>query len=456
MRNRLSSLFLLSLLTLSLGCSNSRKNGNKLLLTIPDINPPAPTEASKPGPDSGLDKDTVSLLEALDIRVPEAAEAKKPEPVKPRPVREEIGEPEEVVIVSSGGLDNPVSRASKPATPAEEGRRGWFGFGKKKTPEAENTPSPAEVATPAKPEPSVATNEIVKPGTNPVAAEPPKTVPVPVPKPEPTIDDKGAKPIPTETPSAKPENKRGWFGLGRNTTKPSKATVPETAEAGTPVSINPVVPPEAKPAELDTPKEVVTKVEPPAEGTPEDEAEPKRDAPPPSPQIRAGLIINVQVSVLGKPEFNEVSRRINSIGEVSLPLLGNVKLVEMTLEEASILIKKKYGEFIRNPDVQLSFVYDESDSGTSPWGYISVLGRVRQPGRINLPPSQVMTLSEAIRLAGGFDTSAKTKEIKIRRAKKEGGVEEISFDMRSIGKAGHARDLTLYPRDTVYVPETWF
>lgn len=84
---------------------------------------------------------------------------------------------------------------------------------------------------------------------------------------------------------------------------------------------------------------------------------------------------------------------------------------------------------------------------------IFILGQVKNPGAIPVPPDQELTASRAISLCGGFERYSRQDAVQILRPNAPVKV----VDVRAVleGKQG-AVDAKLLPGDTVFVPETRF
>ena len=82
---------------------------------------------------------------------------------------------------------------------------------------------------------------------------------------------------------------------------------------------------------------------------------------------------------------------------------------------------------------------------------IYVIGKVTRPGAINLPSQEVLTVSKAISLAGGFDRFADQSGVQLVRT---GQVAPI--DVKGILSGKKLEDPVLRQGDTVYVPEAKF
>lgn len=170
-------------------------------------------------------------------------------------------------------------------------------------------------------------------------------------------------------------------------------------------------------------------------------------------QLRPGLTVNVQVLVTGQKEIDEKSRRISESGFITLPLVGDVLVDSMTILEAQVVLKVLYGKFFVSPQVIVECLMETGDTAVSPWGYVTILGRVKKPGQVNMPPTRELTVSRAIQLAGGLDTSARSDAIRVTRMRANKS-ERFEVDLDLIGKRGQTKDdVQLLPGDIVYVPE---
>lgn len=170
------------------------------------------------------------------------------------------------------------------------------------------------------------------------------------------------------------------------------------------------------------------------------------------PRLKPGLMLSVAVYVAGKKEHDEPDKRVSNEGNIALPLIGSVRVDQYTLDEVSRELEKRYAEYMVKPQVIVEFVGGASLQASSPWGYVMVMGRVRSPGRVPLPPTRDLTVSGALQAAGGLDTSASDTDIRVTR---KADVRKIN--LRVIDKPGHlGEDLTLEAGDVIFVPEKLF
>ncbi len=174
-------------------------------------------------------------------------------------------------------------------------------------------------------------------------------------------------------------------------------------------------------------------------------------------RLRSGLTISVTVLVGGKMEISEPAKRISEGGTIVLPLLGEVTVADLTLDGLRIQLSQNYRQYFVEPQVILDFAPDAGSGEISPWGFITVLGRVKAPGRVALPATRDLTVSGAIQKAGGFDTSAKMNAILVSRPLPDGNIETRNVNLNAVGKSGRLEeDITLEADDVVYVPESMF
>jgi protein involved in polysaccharide export with SLBB domain len=191
----------------------------------------------------------------------------------------------------------------------------------------------------------------------------------------------------------------------------------------------------------------------PAVAATEPTTEEERDR---SPLLRPGQMIRTTVFVAGKREIDAEVKRVSDNSVLDMPFIGNVSVSGQTLADLNATLQNRYKEFFINPQVVAEFLLEDNEDAVSPWGSVTVLGRVMTEGRVNIPPTQDLTLSAAIQQAGGFNTSAKTSAILITRRNADGKTERITVDFKSLGKRGDPEnDVILKPGDRIFVPESW-
>jgi protein involved in polysaccharide export with SLBB domain len=172
------------------------------------------------------------------------------------------------------------------------------------------------------------------------------------------------------------------------------------------------------------------------------------------PLIKVGYALRISVSAGGKVEVAEQIKGVSDHGSISMPLVGIVDCEGLTLKELSERLAAAYAQFIRDPLVSVSFVYEGKQGEISPWGAVVVYGLVRQPGMVNIPPTRDLTVSRAIQLAGGADPKANQAKITVFRLQKDGTMKKINVDLVAVAEKGlREKDIKLEPGDGINVPE---
>lgn len=176
--------------------------------------------------------------------------------------------------------------------------------------------------------------------------------------------------------------------------------------------------------------------------------------------IRAGYHLRISVIVQDKIEVALEDERVSEGGELLLPLIRQVRLADMTMNEAADHLTALYSKYYREPHVYLEYLPvpdGEQAASTSSSGYVAVTGRVKNPGLVAVPSTLDLKVSEAILKAGGLNTSAKDRAVQVTRRRPDGGIERRTVNLRAILSEGDlAADLALQGGDVIYVPESLF
>ena len=175
------------------------------------------------------------------------------------------------------------------------------------------------------------------------------------------------------------------------------------------------------------------------------------------PRIRPGISLIVQVSsVATAPTTMNVL--VDQSGDITLPLLLQepVACDGLTLEALKQKLVKAYSKYYRQPMVTVTFApYD--GKGVSPWGTVTVLGEVGNPGPVNMPATMDLTVTKVLQAAGGCKPFADKTAIRVTRCDKDGNQTRTLVNINEIGKDGRVdKDMPLRAGDVVWVPETWY
>lgn len=145
-------------------------------------------------------------------------------------------------------------------------------------------------------------------------------------------------------------------------------------------------------------------------------------------------------------------QRVSSTGEISVPLLGAVKVSGLTLRESEALIEKRYreGGYYLSPQVILSFQAYAPRS-------VSVLGQVNNPSQIDFAIERdAIGIITAITRAGGFTRVARTDSVRVMRTI-NGKETSYTINVASyLDVKGAEQEFRLQPDDIVFVPERVF
>ncbi len=157
----------------------------------------------------------------------------------------------------------------------------------------------------------------------------------------------------------------------------------------------------------------------------------------------------VAVEVFGEDDLRTNSR-LNGEGNLSLPLLGSVRLSGLTLTQAASRLTELYGrDYLLNPKVNVTLV-----------GYakrrFTILGQVNRPGSYEMPEGSPggIDLLEAIAMAGGYTRIAAPERVSVRR-QSAGNDQVIKVDAKRVAR-GASKGFLVVPGDTITVAESIF
>ena len=152
----------------------------------------------------------------------------------------------------------------------------------------------------------------------------------------------------------------------------------------------------------------------------------------------------ISVTVFGQERYSKGGIKIPPSGRVSLALIPDGIFVSgKTVDQVAELIKKRYDEYIIDPQVSVSL--DQAGS----YRY-SVIGDVTQPG-IRLMTRR-LSVSEAIAEAGGILQTGDKKKVFVLRKQKAGNLTPIPVNISAIYKGQAPDSVYLLPGDQVVVP----
>lgn len=129
---------------------------------------------------------------------------------------------------------------------------------------------------------------------------------------------------------------------------------------------------------------------------------------------------------------------VSQEGYITIPLLGNIKVSDLSLDEATDMIQNEVNKYIRNSTVSVKLVSFK----------ISVLGEVNNPGYYYIYNAQA-TVLEGLGLAGDITDTGNRKNIKLIR-QTDNGAEVILLDLNNADLM-NSKYYYLLPNDVLYV-----
>ena len=152
----------------------------------------------------------------------------------------------------------------------------------------------------------------------------------------------------------------------------------------------------------------------------------------------------ISVTVFGQDRYSKSGIKIPPSGRISLALIPDGIFVNgKTVDQVAELIKKRYDEYIIEPQVSVSL--DQAGS----YRY-SVIGDVAQPG-IRLMTRR-LSVTEAISEAGGILQTGDKKKVFVLRKQAKGNLTPIPVNVSAIYRGQAPDSVYLLPGDQVIVP----
>ena len=157
-------------------------------------------------------------------------------------------------------------------------------------------------------------------------------------------------------------------------------------------------------------------------------------------QIQPGDVVELHYRFT--PEFNQTVT-IQPDGHAELNVVGDVKLSDLTVDQAKEAILTKAKSTLNDPD--LNIVLKDFQHP-----YVVVAGEVNAPGKIDL--REHTSAVQAVMLAGGFKQDAKTNRILVFRRINNDTAEVKQVDLHHLNKTSDMeKDLELAPGDMLLV-----
>lgn len=102
--------------------------------------------------------------------------------------------------------------------------------------------------------------------------------------------------------------------------------------------------------------------------------------------------------------FEKEGYRVDSDGNIRLPVAGSIYLKGLTIEEAQKVLVKKLSEYVKSPIVNMDFLNFR----------VTVIGEVNHPSTLTIPTDQI-NLLEALGMAGDLTAYGKRENVLVIR-----------------------------------------
>jgi polysaccharide export outer membrane protein len=160
-------------------------------------------------------------------------------------------------------------------------------------------------------------------------------------------------------------------------------------------------------------------------------------------RIEAGDTFDLNFDL--SPEFNQLAVAVQPDGYVTLRGVGDLKVAGQTVPELTQTLRGAYSKILNDP--LISVVLKEFEKP-----YFVADGQVAKPGKYEMHGE--MTLTQAVAIAGGFQSSAKHSQVLLFRRVDDQWTEAKLIDVKKMQKNGNlSEDPFLHSGDMVFVPK---
>jgi polysaccharide export outer membrane protein len=152
---------------------------------------------------------------------------------------------------------------------------------------------------------------------------------------------------------------------------------------------------------------------------------------------------NVEIRVFREDDL-ATRGQLSADGTISMPLIGSVRIVGMTTDQAAAVITRKLADgYLVKPEVSVSI---EARIRRT----VTVLGQAQRPGVFEIPAHRRLTLVEVIGMAGGVTRISNPKKISLKRG------ESVTLVNLADITSGNGADIPLQDGDMITIPESLF
>ncbi len=164
-----------------------------------------------------------------------------------------------------------------------------------------------------------------------------------------------------------------------------------------------------------------------------------------SPRYRIEAGDSFDLSFELSPEFNQTVS-VQPDGFVTLRGVGDLKVAGETVPELTQTLYTAYSKILNDP--KISVILKEFEKP-----YFVADGQVAKPGKYEMHGNT--TLTQAIAIAGGFNSSAKHSQVLLFRRIDDQWTEAKLINVKRMEKEGNLKeDPFLHPGDMLFVPKS--
>lgn len=159
-----------------------------------------------------------------------------------------------------------------------------------------------------------------------------------------------------------------------------------------------------------------------------------------NPSVSGNGIYSGTMQMYGSPASQYINGyQVKADSTVAVPVIGSVKLVGLSLEEAQKVLKEKAEIYLKEPTVQVKILNYK----------VNVLGEVRAPG-VYYNYEGNINIFDAISMANGITDYSDLRHVIVKR-QQEGKVYSYNVDL-SNNSVYYSDAYYLKPNDIVYIP----
>ncbi len=167
---------------------------------------------------------------------------------------------------------------------------------------------------------------------------------------------------------------------------------------------------------------------------------PAGDEPVVSPDYTIGIEDVLHISVWGEKDL-DVSVKVRPDGKVTLPLVNDVQVRDLTPDQVRQLVATRLSGFIKDPNVSVAVTEINSFR-------VFILGEVNKQGPVNF--NRPTRLLQALAAAGGFTPFSKKRITLIREVGNSESRVRVDYK-RLVSAEGGQDNVYLKPGDTLVV-----